>query len=92
MKEIRRLTKVVGAFPNGHSALIAMHGSLEAHCRNPLGFKTISDHGSAPQAGTGVENGIRRKLTEWGHCTKNSEKFLTLPFKRNYRDIQVTSY
>jgi putative transposase len=47
MKEIRRRTRVVGAFPDGHSALMLCRGPAAAHRRYQGGNPTLPEYGPA---------------------------------------------
>ncbi len=51
MKEIRRRTKVVGAFPDGHSALMLCAARLRHIAGTKWGQKTLSEYGVAQRAG-----------------------------------------
>jgi transposase-like protein len=45
LREIRRRTRVVGAFPDGRTH--ALCGKTSAHRRHPLGHQALSQHGTA---------------------------------------------
>lgn len=51
MKEIMRRTRVVGAFPDGHSALMLCAARLRRG-RDTVGIEALSEYGPSPRAGT----------------------------------------
>ena len=75
MREIRRRTRVVGAFPDGNSATQPGRRQAPAHRRHALVDQTVSEHGAAQAAQRDD------RLTGAGHRPK-CERFWTLPIDR----------
>ena len=67
MREICRRTRVVGAFPDGNSALNLAAARLQAHRRHALVDQTVSEHGAAQAAQR------NHRLTGAGHRPKVRE-------------------
>jgi hypothetical protein len=72
MREIRRRTRVVGAFPDGQLGAQPGCRQTTPHRRHPLVDQTVSQHGAAQAAQ------CHHRLTGAGHRPK-CERFWTLP-------------
>jgi hypothetical protein len=63
IREVRRRTRVVGAFPDGHSALMLAAARLR-HRIDQVGKATLHDHGPAAQSGqAGGGSGLKHRAS-----------------------------
>jgi transposase-like protein len=63
LREIRRRTRVVGAFPDGNSALMLVAEQASSHRRYALGNTSLSQHGSTKRGGERNSCGLNRITT-----------------------------
>ena len=77
MKEIRRRTKVVGAFPDGHSALVLCAARLRHIAGTKWGQKRYLHMELLKEQDFETDDGGGRKLSQLGHCRKKRKILYT---------------
>ena len=93
MKEIRRRTEVVGAFPDGHSALMLCAARLRHIAGTKWGQKTLSEYGFTQRTGIRRDDGIgRSNLADWGAAGKKRKiLYTTCCFRPWLHRLQMVS-
>ena len=74
IREIRRRTRVVGAFPDGQSASDAVCGQAAAYRRQQVGSEALPQYGTSQRSGTRTPNRSGLSLITEGHCQKKKAK------------------